>query len=117
LSNKTIKIVSLILGYSVWCFIGNLYVQTMTQNVPVCFYNVPENISIQAKPEVVTINLSGKRSSLYTCSDLALHINAASLTPGEHRIAPTSDQLFLPETINLVHYQPLVMSLTVTNKT
>lgn len=116
LNNKTIKILSLILGYSLWCLIGNLYVQTTTQKVPICFYNIPENVTIETKPEIVSVQLSGKRSDLSHCSDLAIHINASSLMAGEHKIAPSEELLFLPKTINLVHYQPLVINLTVTKK-
>lgn len=116
LNNITLKIMSLILGYSLWCFIGTLYVQKITQKVPICFYNVPDNLIIEAKPELVTIDISGKRSAISSCNDLAIHIDASPLTLGEHRIAPTSDILFLPETVSLVHYEPLVISLTVTKK-
>ena len=117
LSNLTLKTISLIIGYSLWCFIGNLYVQTSSHKIPICFYNVPENISIEAKPEIVTVHLCGKRANLSSCTDLALHLDAATLQPGQHCIAPTHEQLFLPQTVSLAHYKPLVINLMVTKKT
>jgi hypothetical protein len=116
LNNKTIKVISLILGYSLWSLIGNVYLQSAAHKVPVCFYNVPDNITIEAKPEMILVCLHGKRCDLSYCNDLAFHIDASALQPGEHKLAPTAEHLFLPDTINLIHYKPLVISLKVTKK-
>ena len=116
LNNLTIKIISVIIGYCLWSFLGNLYTYTSTATVPVSFYNVPGNTEISANPESLTIQLRGKKADLKHCSDLALHINAKSLQPGDHKIVPTEEQLFLPKTINLLHYKPLMISLAVHKK-
>jgi hypothetical protein len=116
LNNLTIKIFSLIIGYCLWSFLGSIYLQTNTVHIPICFYNVPNNRDISAQPETITIQLRGKRSDLKQCSDLALHINAQSLTVGQHKIIPEDDQLFLPKTVNMVHYKPLTINLQVTEK-
>lgn len=113
-NNLTIKIFSLIIGYCLWSFLGNIFIQTRSVKVPVCFYNVPENKEISAQPELVAIQIQGKRADLKTCNDLALHVNAESLLLGEHKIAPCEEQLFLPKTVNLLHYSPCTISLSVT---
>lgn len=117
LSNLTIKIFALIIGYCLWSFLGDIYLQTSTIKVPICFYDVPDEKEIIAHPESITIQIRGKRSDLKQCDDLAFHINAKSLAPGQHAIAPSEDQLFLPKTVNMVHYKPLAINLTVNQKT
>ena len=116
LNNLTIKIFSLIIGYCLWTFLGSMYLQTNTIHVPVCFYNVPAQKEISAQPESITVQIRGKRSDLKYCSDLALHINAESLIPGQHKIVPSEDQLFLPKTVTMVHYKPLAITLSVAEK-
>ncbi len=116
MNNLTIKILSVIIGYCLWSFLGNLYTLTSTITVPVCFYNVPSDTEISADPESFMIQLRGKKADLKHCTDLALHINAESLQPGVHKIVPNEEQLFLPKTINLLHYKPLMISLSVHKK-
>lgn len=117
LNNLTIKIFSLIIGYCLWSFLGSIYLQTNTVHVPVCFYNVAGNREISAQPESIAIQIRGRRSDIKQCSDLAIHINAESLTLGQHKITPLEAQLFLPKTVTMVCYKPLIISLTVTEKT
>jgi hypothetical protein len=116
LNNLTIKIFSLIIGYCLWSFLGRVYLQINTIQVPICFYNVPCNREISAYPESIEIQIRGKRSDLRQCSDLALHIDAQSLALGEHKISPEDDQLFLPKTVTMIHYKPHMINLLVTEK-
>lgn len=114
LNNLTIKIFSLIIGYCLWSFLSGLYMQTSTVQVPICFYNIPTNKEVTAQPETIAVQIRGKKADLKRCTDLALHVDAESLTPGQHKITPSEEQLFLPKTVTMVHYKPLAISLTVT---
>ncbi len=116
LNNLTIKIFSLIIGYCLWSFLGNAYTQTSTVTVPVCFYNVSDDKEITTQQETITVQLRGKRSDLKQCTDLALHINAESLSLGHHKICPHEELLFLPKTVSLLHCKPLTVNLCVARK-
>lgn len=116
LNNLTIKIFSLIIGYCLWTFLGSIYLQTNTIHVPVCFYNVPNNREVTAQPETIAIQIRGKRADLKWCSDLALHVNAESFALGQHTVAPSEEQLFLPKTVTMVYYKPLAINLAVTHR-
>jgi hypothetical protein len=83
----------------------------MWLTVPVCFDDAPENLLIES-PEVVKIQVSGKRADLrnLNLNNLAFHIDAQKLSVGNNRLAITAEKLFLPESINLLNYSPLVFS-------
>ncbi len=107
LGNAPLKVFSLILGYALWYIIGNAMSTTASLNVPLSFYNVPENTKVNA-PESITIQIRGKRSLLRALDTdrLAIHINAQELNEETNSITLTNNMLLLPETINLVHYSP-----------
>jgi len=71
-----------------------------------CFYNT-EQQQIQA-PETIQVELQGKRSDLLLLDlrALAVHINAHLLTEPLQTITISKKNLFLPDSINLVHYVP-----------
>ena len=115
MNNKAIKVTSLIIGYSLWSFLGNLYTIKIWKKVPVCLYNVAEDICIEA-PEIINVCISGKRDDLACCSDMALHLDACSLTIGKHIICPDEMKLFLPNSVKLVHCKPCTISVVVSKK-
>ncbi len=108
LSNSTIKLSALFIGFTLWSILNESQQARTTLAVPVCFYNIPDHCSITA-PESVTITLAGKHTSLRTLNTktLAAHIDAKTLLPGTNVIDMTSEQLMLPPQINLVKYKPL----------
>lgn len=114
INNAPLKVISLILGYTLWHIFANSHTKSIDIQVPLCFYSVPENHTIKA-PDTVTVCLTGKRTQLYALNkkSLAVHINAQNLTPGTVPIAITSESLFLPNTIKLVHYIPSNVQVTV----
>ena len=116
LNNTHIKIISLILGYSLWSFLGQAYVLTQTVEIPICLYNVPETLRIQTFPETITVTLCGKRTELQNCTDLALHINAATFTPGQKVLVLKEEQLLLPKTIKFVDCKPYTVLFKATEK-
>lgn len=85
--------------------------------VPVCFYNTSENSEITA-PEQITITLQAPRAVLATINKdtLAIHIDAQKLKAGKNPLYIGTDNLFLPETIKLVHYNPANSVIQVNHK-
>jgi hypothetical protein len=102
-----LKAIALILGYSFWYMFAQGHTISVWLNIPFSFYAVPTDMSIDA-PEAITVNLVGKRTDLYNLEQeqLAIHINAQTLTSGPQQISITTETLFLPETIKVVHYKP-----------
>lgn len=106
-NNLLVKIVSFVFGYCLWTLISNAHLHTLDVEVPLCFFNQPAILVLQA-PETVQLQLCGKRNSLRSINTktLALHVDASQLHVGENPIVLESESLFLPKTIKLVHYTP-----------
>lgn len=109
-SSRTVplKIISLILGYTFWYILSSSHTSTAWINIPLCFYNIPEQKSVNA-PEGLSVKIAGKRSELrmLDLDELAIHIDAEQLRDGRNVLAITPETIFLPEQIKLVHYSPL----------
>lgn len=106
-NNTPLKLFSLLLGYLMWHILSSHQTITTSLTIPVCFYNTTQDYTLKA-PETLQITLRGKRSSFNEAymKDLALHIDAASLTKQTTILPVSSAQLFLPENIALVNYVP-----------
>lgn len=106
-NNLTLKIMSLLLGYSFWVMISQTLPVTISLPVPLSFYNVAPDIKINA-PETITITLRGKRAHLnhIDYGTIAFHIDGTTLQEGKNYIPLKAEQLFLPESINLLDYNP-----------
>jgi hypothetical protein len=111
--NAPLKACSLALGYTFWYVFGNLFSISITTEVPLCFFNTTKNISIQA-PETILVTLSATRNQLQTIdhNHLAIHVDAQHLSFGSHPLRITNGTLFLPNSIKLVHYEPLPVIIT-----
>ena len=114
LSNKTLKVVSLIIGTSLWLVFSQSHTTTITLDVPISFYAPPNDHKIDS-PEQVKVTLSGRRSDLYALDlrNLALHIDGQSLQQGPNNLEVSPTTLFLPEQIKLVHWFPSNVVVTV----
>jgi hypothetical protein len=92
---------------------------TITQElvVPLCWYDIPHTLDLEA-PETMVITLTGTKKQLLSLNthELAIHINAHDMIPGKNYIAITRENLFLPESIKLVHYSPVPVIITTTIK-
>ena len=79
----------------------------MQVTVPITFYGNGAHKTVDG-PENITIKLTGKRDDLYSLNTqtIALHCNIDEMEEGEHLIDVTSEKLFLPNTIKLVHCVP-----------
>lgn len=107
-NNTPIKIISLLLGYSLWHIFGSPHSTTVQISVPLCFYNIPAGKVIKA-PEQIAIQIVGKRSDIRSLDteQLAVHINASLLKDGKNLLPITQETLFLPESIKLIHCSPI----------
>lgn len=107
LNNLTLKIIALIIAYGFWSLLNQSRVVQIEKQVPLCFYNGTTTDSISA-PETISVTLSGKASDIrmLDLNNLACHINIADLHAGDNPLVVTSHTLFLPESINLLHYYP-----------
>jgi YbbR domain-containing protein len=108
-----LKISACILGMLCWLKIN--YDQPITCNfdIPLSFYNMNE-LNIIDAPESIEVQLSGKRTDLYTFDDqkYAIHIDSTNFIPGKQTIAITSEKLFLPDAITMVHYTPCKIEIS-----
>lgn len=116
LSNASLKIISLFLGYSFWHIATVNQIITTTVTVPLCFTS-EHDYNITA-PEKVDVTLKGRRTDLYSLdrSSLAVHINSAALSTGKHGIIIKENNLFLPRTISIARYKPSNIMVTITKK-
>ena len=111
LNNLSLSIVSLLLGYALWQSISQPHKIEATFWVPVSFYNA-EHLTIDA-PEFVAITLHGTRNELYKlASHLALHLDAQQLEGEKSTVKITGENLFLPDSVVLIHYEPAHVTIT-----
>lgn len=107
LSNLTLKILSLIIAYGFWSLLNQSRIIHIETDVPLCFYNCSGDDTVSA-PDTITITVSGKATDVRSLdlATLACHINIDDLHAGDNPLRVTRDTLFLPESINLLHYYP-----------
>lgn len=111
MNNLTIKVVSIIVGYCLWSFLSDSYIVNQWKTIPICFYNISDNNHIQLSQDSMKIKLSGKRSDLALCNNLAFHIDAHSLSKGQQFLTPNETSLFLPNNVKLLYSHPLKVSV------
>lgn len=110
-----LKILALIFGTSLWYIFSQSHHDTMSIDVPVCFYDADKNIQLET-PETIRVTLTGKRSDLVALEleHLAVHLDASKLNAKSSRLTIEAQHLFLPATIKLVHYSPAPVPVHVT---
>lgn len=107
LHHNFIKISSCLIGYTLWIFLAQYQTITISQQVPVCFYQVTSNFTITA-PDFVNVSFSGKRKHVYLWNqqNTVIHLDASSYTEGKHFIQLTRENVFLPDHIKLESLTP-----------
>ena len=112
-----IKIVSCIIGYSLWAFIAQYQTTTMQYSIPICFYQTNEE-QIITGPEFVTCLLEGKRKNLYSfnAENSIIHIDASLYKEGTYAIPLSKEDLFLPNNLQLLTFKPATIKVTIGNK-
>ena len=105
-NNLTLKFMSLFFGYTFWAMISQTLPVTISLPVPLSFYNVASDIQVNA-PETIVITLRGKRAYLnhLDYGAIAFHVDGTTLQEGKNYIPLKAEQLFLPESINLLDYK------------
>jgi YbbR domain-containing protein len=114
--NALLKVISFILGFSVWFIASRNHITSKWLTVPVCFDN-HEQYSIEA-PEHMMVQLTGTRATLSKLQEheCALHLDIQRLGAGRHKIPVTGATLFLPNSVNVVNYCPTNASVCITKK-
>ena len=112
-----LKVVSLIFGCAFWYMFMQHQVGFHQFSVPVCFHDVPEDISIEA-PELIDIIIRGKQSELKKLkkTPLAFHVDAHQLKKGKNNIHLSKKYLFLPEQFRLLNHSPSTILVYVNKK-
>lgn len=106
--NISLKVISLMFGFTFWYIFGNLHTSNAYITVPLCFYNIPKNTQLKG-PDSISLKIAGKRCDLRALDmdQLAIHINAQRLHLGKNLLQINQDTIFLPDAIKLVHYSPI----------
>lgn len=117
LNNAPRKMLSLLIGYHVWLVISTWLPTYRWIEVPLCFYETPADLQINA-PESVRVAVAGNRSDLYHLDThaLAVHIDTHTLTPGRHALKLSHEQLLLPSTIHVSRWSPSNLVITLHKK-
>lgn len=118
LINHSIKIISLVLGYSFWAIFAQNQNITISTDIPIYFYGNCENLEI-ISPEAIQAYLLGKRLEFgdTDCSKLAAHINLSDITKeGDYNINICDNDILLQNKIKLVSYSPTSIKITVKEK-
>src|SRR5271154_7172921 len=77
-----LKIAALILGYCLWSLLSQSHITTMEYTIPLLFYNIPPQTTIDA-PEYLNIQLQGNKMALSLLKkSLAAHIDTQTLKKG-----------------------------------
>lgn len=109
----TLKIGATLVGIFFWSLLHQSHTTTITVHIPLYVYNLPDNAKIHA-PETIDVTLSGPCTLLRSLDykTLAVHVNAQKVHPHTSLYIEAHD-LLLPKGINLVHYTPGNLSITI----
>ena len=111
------KVGAVLIGVTLWSLVNTLHEATLTVEVPLCFFNLEDNLVLSA-PEKVQVILSGSRSSLRALdlATLAAHVDASkNLRRGG--VILNAKHLLLPRGIKLLSYNPINLTVSVQKKT
>ena len=116
-NNIVLKVISFIIGATMWFIINQSHTMHLHKEIPLCFYGPQKDFTITA-PESIHVTLCGTRNDLQSLDldSLALHINSAILHEGPNSLSINRATLFLPEQINVLHYSPLNSMIMVKSK-
>lgn len=119
MKNIVHKAIAVFFGACLWFVVSQQRYDTLTLQVPLCFYPCNSGSTIQS-PENITVTLSGTRSALKQLEhqQLAAHIDISTLDPKKTWITIEARHLFLPATIKMVNFKPspLPVHINIENK-
>jgi len=113
-NNHFLKFLSLIFGYMLWFLIASDQPITITQEIPIYFYNNFATL-IKHDPEHIQVTLRGKRKALYLLNKtpLGIHIDKDILKPGVQYITIDEQYLLLPSCIQMINASPSHIKITI----
>lgn len=114
-SNLVLKIVSLLLGFALWYIISQAFNSSVWLTVPVCIDNSPAEFTLTAADQI-RVCIGGTRADIRALdiATLSLHIDGTQLHAGDNATLITTEKLFLPPSIKLLNYDPLVLNINAT---
>lgn len=117
LHHNFIRIISCIIGYSIWAFMAQNQQIKATQTIPIYFYNLQQDFIINAA-EKIEVTVSGTRTNMYHFDNAnnAIHLDASQFRQGSNEIALSQENLFLPDNINLINLKPSYITINITKK-
>jgi hypothetical protein len=116
LNNLSLKVISIVIGYTLWAILSNNHTTSIDLNIPLAFYNNKQK-AVEA-PEQVQVTVHARRSEFHKISrTIALHIDTEELSEGINIVNIEDKLLLLPDTIKLVHSIPDTFSVKVTHLT
>lgn len=102
--------IALMTGYIAWLSIYTCIPIKKTYQTPVTFFNFNQEDTLEA-PEVVDVTLLSSRALLDRINP-TLYINAETIPYNRPSFYHIQDKdLFVPNTISVVHYYPSVISI------
>lgn len=107
-SKTFLKIISLIIAYSIWSIVSKDSILNKTVKVPIYLYNINNQYKIET-PKELSIQLTSFRKNISKIDfkNLAIFINAKNYNqPGLHPLIIDSKDLFLPENIKVSIIDP-----------
>ena len=112
-TNIMLKTLCLLIAIVFWYFFSGIYPITLQLTVPLYFYGLKDTYTING-PTTVLITLQGMRSDfcMLDAEQLAIHVDARTLKSGNQKIIVTFKELFLPNTIKLIHCNPTSIEVT-----
>ncbi len=116
-SRSLLNVLACAAGYSLWYLFSQSTVITVSLPFHVYVYNTQEQESLQAPP-LVTITMQGRRSDIhyYITHHCDIHLDRESLNVGKNLVVLTENNLFLPPTLKLLHYSPLLVPIIISLK-
>lgn len=112
LSRPFIKINACLIGYGLWILFSQHQIITTSLQTPLYFYNTPHDTYITA-PDTINVILQAPKNILHQSDayNTAMYLDASHLKLGNNHIVMQKENLFLPDTINLINLKPSYLQI------
>lgn len=112
LNNLSLKILAVVFGYTLWKSMSDIHKVQISMRAPISFYN-EQGVTLDA-PESVGVTLFAHRDTIYQLTrEIAVHIDAQTLTTGTNKVALNEKILLLPDSVKLVDCEPDSVTISV----
>ena len=113
-TNLTIKLCSLIFGLGLWATLNQSTLHDKSFHAQLYYFG--SSLKKIEGPESINVTLRGTRSGFSKLgSSPTIYINTQSLRDGKNTMIITQDHLFLPQDINMVHCNPRLAEIIVSD--